>query len=197
MKRLNIGLFVVVDFALFYFMLPEIFTQLEVQSDFLYALFRLLSIIPVPILMFNSFNYISIVKRISISLFLVSFGFFLFEFTNGDPNAFFRFFLSIFIAVVLLSSLYLFVVGLTLEPTFYFRRRVGASLVITAILLILRYSGIVGLFIAVIADYSSTAYLGWDIGNIYMIVQDSIFVLYFIFQYLVLDGIIAERNKYY
>lgn len=197
MKRQNIALFVVVDFILFFFVLPEIFTRLDMQNNFLFALFRLLSIIPVPILMYNSFNYISIVKRVSISLFLVSFGFFLFEFSNGDPNAFFRFFLSVFIAIVLLSSLYLFVVGLTLEPTFYFRRRVGTALVLTAILLILRYSGIINLVIAVIADYSSTSYLGWDIGNIYLIAQNTVFILYFVFQYLVLDGIIAERNKYY
>ena len=196
MKRLYISLIVIGSFILFHYILPVIADEIGIESRFVYALLRFLSFVAIPLFMYKAVEFIDSISHIAISLFLVAFGFLLIESAGYSPNAFYSFFLGFFFLVMMLSSLYLFVVGLTLEPTFYFKRRVGIYLSLTAVLLILKYSGLMGIAYMVIYDYSITGGVNWDVTQILLIIEDIIFVIYFLLQYLTLDGLLAERDKY-
>ena len=79
MKRLHIGLIVVGIFILFYYILPQIFYALGVESVLLYAFLKFFSFILVPVFMYKAFEFIPDVKYIAIAFFLVSLAFLLAE----------------------------------------------------------------------------------------------------------------------
>lgn len=196
MKRSNIALLVLGSYLLFHFVLPEISIRMGIESNFAFAFLRFLSFVTIPIIMFDAIKFTNSIKYISISLFLVAVGFLLIESSGPNPGAIYSFFLGIFFIIIMFSSLYIFVVGLTLEPTHYFKRRVGVFLVFTSILLILKYSGILNIGYYVLIDYVKTSGAEWDVRFILTIVNEIVFSSYFLFQFLALDAIIVERNKY-
>lgn len=193
MKRSQIGLIVIGVFILFYYILPQIFYALGIDSVFVHALFRFFSFILVPLFMYRAFEFISDVKYIAVAFFLVSLAFLLAELSYYNFTPFLNFILGVSLYLLVLITLYFFVMGLILEPTYYFKRRVGIALVITSFLLVLRYSSIMYIVYAIIYDINSSTgirYLS------YFQSIDGIFVLYSIFGYLVLNFILFERDKY-
>lgn len=193
MKRSQIGLIVIGVFILFYYILPQIFYALGIESVFIHALFRFFSFILVPIFMYKAFKFIPDVKYIAIAFFLVSLAFLLAELSYYNFTPFLNFILGVSLYLLVLITLYFFVMGLILEPTYYFKRRVGIALVITSFLLILRYSSIMYIVYAIVYDINSS--IGIRYLSYFQSI-DGIFVLYSIFGYLVLNFILFERDKY-
>ncbi len=196
MRRLYVGLIVVSTFLLFYIILPRIFYALHVESIFLYALFDLLSFILVPIFMFKSMEFIPAVKQIAVAFFIISIASFLASLTAYGSYAWLNFFLGLSLYLVVLIIFFFFVVGLTLEPSYYFRRRVGIALVAISFLLILKYSSILYIIYLIAIDTAPVLNITWDLSALYLQLTIGVSVLYSLFGYLALDSILFERDKY-
>lgn len=69
---LNIKRYIIIGaFILFNWILPWFLFRIEVKSDWLYVVFKLLSVIAIPIFMFNSYEMTSIVKYLAIIFILI------------------------------------------------------------------------------------------------------------------------------
>jgi len=171
--------------------------SLGVQSVFLYAVIEFLSFILIPIFMYKAMEFIPVIKHISLVFFTITFSFLLMSISSFNPPGIINMFIGLAVYILVLSTFYLFVVGLTLEPTYYFDLRIGISLSLMAVLLILRYSSIIWIVYAVIADYGSSGDIHWNLAFISRLFNDGVYVLYFFLGFLTLYYILVERDKYY
>ncbi len=197
MKRWKISLIVLSNFIFFYFGVRNAFIYYGVESPFLYALIEFLSFILIPVFMYKAMEFIPVIKHISLVFFTITFSFLLMSVSSFNPPGIINMFIGISVYILVLSTFYLFVIGLTLEPTYYFDLRIGISLSLMSVLLILRYSSIIWIIYAVIADYGSSSDVHWNLALIHRIFSEGIYVGYFLLGFLTLYYILVERDKYY
>ena len=194
MKRYSIGLVVFSIFILFYFIMPFVFFSLGVESEVLYASFRLASVIIIPILMYKSFDFILHIKIIALLLFLIAISFFLIDISYLPIP---KFVLGTCSVILLVSMPYMFVSSLIMKQAHFFNLRVGIYMMfLTGLLMLRRVTTLSNIGLNVGYDYGS--YIGNGLEGIlgFIIVREFVFIVYIIVEYLILDSIILEKNGY-
>ncbi len=186
MKRVDVALLVITVFVLFHIVLPVFADSLGFGSLFLYALFRFLSVIVIPFIMYKVNGEIWTIKALAVSFLIVTVAFFIIDLTSNSPTIFY---------ILMLCSFYIFVTGLTVHPSYYYRHRTGMFLAAAALLLILRYSSLMNVVYVILADHNSGTNAGWDMNLIVSNTKQSIFILFCAFEYLSLDGLVFEKFK--
>jgi len=184
MKRSVVAIVVLGCFALFHLIVPSVLFSMGIYNLFAMSILRFLSFAAIPIFMFFAFSDIWMIKGIAIAIMLATIGFFILDFLQYPPMFFF-----------ILITLFLFVAGLTLKPSYYFQTRVGVFLIIASIFYTLKYSNLLYIVFYIIYDYDVAMGTGWDLGNIFSLSMEGLFFLYFLFLFLTLDGIVVERNR--